>query len=157
LYHGLRAARGQLVATLDGDGQNNPADFPAMIQMLEESGVDMVTGVRVSRQDSWLRKIMSRLANGVRCFFLNDGISDSGCAIKVFRKSVVDSLIPLKTLYSFIPALAKAGGHTVVECPVDHRNRVGGETHYGLGAFLWRPFVDMMGVWWFSRRRFLDR
>lgn len=157
LYHGLRVARGNYVATLDGDGQNNPADFSAMIELLESTGADLVSGIRVNRQDSWLRKAMSRLANGVRGIFLKDGVTDSGCAIKVFRRSVVDSLIPLKTLYSFIPALAKAGGHTVAECPVDHRDRTGGETHYGLGVFLWLPFVDMLGVWWFSKRRFVEQ
>ncbi len=157
LYYGLKAAKGTLVATLDGDGQNDPADFPAMIERLNSSGADLVSGIRVNRHDSGLRKAMSRLANGVRGFMLNDGVTDSGCAIKVFRRSVVDSLIPLKTLYSFIPALASAGGHSIVECPVNHRDRVGGETHYGLGAFLWRPAVDMVGVWWFSKRRFADQ
>ena len=154
LYTGLHAARGQIVGTLDGDGQNNPADFPVLLRQLEESGVDMVTGVRIKRRDSRMRRWMSRIANHIRGAFLNDGVSDSGCAIKVFRRSVVDSLIPLQTLYSFIPALARAGGHTIVECPVDHRERHGGETHYGLGVFLWRPLVDMMGVWWFTKRRF---
>ncbi len=154
LFYGLRAARGNLVATLDGDGQNNPADFPAMIARLKQEDAGLVSGVRVHRHDSWLRRTMSRVANRVRDFFLNDGVTDSGCAIKVFRRTVVESLIPLKTLYSFIPALANAAGHRVVECPVDHRDRVGGRTHYGLRVMLWRPAVDMLGVWWFCRRRF---
>ena len=127
------------MATLDGDGQNDPADFPAMIARLRDGDVDLVSGIRIDRQDSWLRKFMSRLANRVRGVFLDDGVTDSGCAIKVFRRSVVDSLIPLRTLYSFIPALAKGAGYRIAECPVRHRDRDGGKTHYGLSVFLWRP------------------
>tara|TARA_R110000850_G_scaffold125759_12_gene244389 strand:- start:1384 stop:2151 length:768 start_codon:yes stop_codon:yes gene_type:complete len=157
LYYGLNRAFGAIVATLDGDGQNNPADFSAMIKLLECSDADLVSGVRKNRNDTWLRRTMSRVANRVRGGFLKDGVTDSGCAIKVFYRPVVDSLIPLQTLYSFIPALACAAGYKVAECQVDHRERVGGETHYGLGVMLWRPAFDMLGVWWFSRRRFAER
>ncbi|MCB1229089.1 MAG: glycosyltransferase, partial [Verrucomicrobiae bacterium] len=154
LYHGLRMARGEILVTLDGDGQNNPGDIPAMIERLESSGADLVSGVRVDRRDSRLRRWMSRLANRIRRSILDDGVTDSGCALKVFRRSVVDSLIPIRTLYSFIPALAKAAGNRIEECPVDHRERQGGQTHYGLRVMLWRPALDLLGVWWFSRRRF---
>ncbi len=156
LYYGLEQARGSLLVTLDGDGQNNPADIPAMIEQLHSSGADLVSGVRVRRRDSLLRRFMSRLANRVRGILLNDGVTDSGCALKVFHRSVTESLIPIQTLYSFIPALARAAGKKIVECPVDHRQRIGGRTHYGLSVFLWRPALDMLGVWWFSRRRFAE-
>ncbi|MCB1064232.1 MAG: glycosyltransferase family 2 protein [Verrucomicrobiae bacterium] len=157
LYYGLKHASGEIVVTLDGDGQNNPADIPALLARLKETDADLVSGVRANRQDSRLRKFLSRFANRVRGSILNDGVTDSGCALKAFRRSVIHSLIPIRTLYSFIPALAKAGGHVVTECPVDHRSRDGGISHYGLGPFLWRPALDMIGVWWFTRRSFTTR
>lgn len=156
LYYGLKLATGEILVTLDGDGQNNPADIPAMVERLQDSGADLVSGVRVHRRDSLLRRSMSRLANRVRGILLNDGVTDSGCAIKVFRRQVTGALIPIQTLYSFVPALARAAGKKIVECPVDHRPRTGGRTHYGLSVFLWRPMLDMLGVWWFSRRRFAE-
>ncbi|MHA3775362.1 glycosyltransferase [Verrucomicrobiota bacterium sgz303538] len=154
LWTGFETARGALIATLDGDGQNDPLDFEPMLQKLEESGADLVAGVRADRHDSTLRRQMSRLANRVRGALLHDQVSDTGCAIKVFRREVLRSLIPLRTLYSFIPAMAVAAGFRVVEMPVRHRARAAGESKYGLGVMLWRPALDMLGVWWFSQRRF---
>jgi dolichol-phosphate mannosyltransferase len=96
---------------------------------------------------------MSRLANRVRGALLHDGVRDSGCALKAMRREVVADLIPIRTLYSFIPALAVAAGHRVVEAPVNHRPRTSGVSSYGLRQFLWRPAVDMLGLWWFASRR----
>jgi len=155
LLVGLRLARGGIVVTLDGDGQNVPADIPAMLAALE--GADLVVGVRQGRQDSRLRLVMSRLANAIRSRFLRDGVRDAGCGLKVMRRDVVDAFIPIRTLYSFMPALAVAAGHRIAECPVQHRARRAGAAHYGLRAFAWRPLLDMLGVWWFTRRRFAGR
>ena len=152
LYWGLRRARGPRVATMDGDGQNDPADLGGLLARLDEA--DMVVGIRADRHDSWLRRQMSRLANAVRGRLLRDGMRDSGCALKVFRAEVIEALIPLATLYSFVPALAVAAGFRVVEQEVRHRSRRGGRSSYGLRAFLWRPLLDLLGVWWFTRRRF---
>ena len=138
------------VVTLDGDGQNYPGDIPRLFELLESS--ELVCGIRAERKDSWLRRSMSRLANGVRGWLLRDGVSDAGCALKVMRREVVFSLIPLKTLYSFIPAMAAAAGFRIVEAPVQHRQRHGGKTSYGLLVFLWRPLVDLMGLAWYRRR-----
>ncbi|MGK0185141.1 MAG: dolichol-phosphate mannosyltransferase [Verrucomicrobiales bacterium] len=149
LYRGFNEARGQIVVTMDGDRQNHPADFPRMLQALD-SGTDMVVGIRRNRQDSSLRRRMSRTANAVRAKFLGDGLIDSGCALKVMRRAVIDSLIPLTTLYSFIPALAIGGGHTVKEMEVTHRPRIAGASSYGLRAMLWRPIVDMLGIYWLT-------
>lgn len=154
LLAGMAKARGRLIATLDGDGQNNPADIPAMVARLGDA--DMVAGVRMRRQDSALRLGMSRLANAVRSRFLQDGVRDSGCALKVFRREVVGAFLPIRTLYSFMPALAVAAGYTVVEHPVSHRARKAGQSKYGLGMMLWRPLVDMLGVRWFQSRRILE-
>jgi len=150
LYRGLQEAAGEVVITLDGDGQNHPGDIPILLELLESS--DLVCGIRAERQDSWLRRSMSRLANTVRGWLLRDGVRDAGCALKVMRCEVVYSLIPLKTLYSFIPAMAAAAGFRIRETPVRHRARQGGRTNYGLLVFLWRPLVDLMGLAWYRRR-----
>lgn len=152
LYWGLHEARGSIVATMDGDGQNDPAGIATLLAGLDTA--DMVVGIRASRNDSWLRRKMSRLANAVRGRLLRDGVRDSGCALKVFRHAVVGSFIPIQTLYSFMPALAVAAGFCVSQREVGHRPRRGGTSSYGLWKFLWRPLVDLIGVWWFTRRRF---
>ncbi len=154
LWTAFQQASGELVATLDGDGQNDPSALQAMISHLKATNADMVAGVRAQRQDSWLRKKMSRMANRVRQIFLKDGVSDSGCALKVMRLEVCGAFIPLRTLYSFMPALAVSAGFKVVEMVVPHRARTAGVSNYGLMAMLWRPALDMIGVWWFGCRRF---
>ncbi len=152
---GLRRARGKFLVTLDGDGQNDPADIPALIAGLDSA--DMVVGIRAGRRDSFLRRAMSKLANAIRGRLLDDRMQDSGCALKVFRREVVDVLLPLKTLYSFMPALARAGGFRLAELPVGHRPRQGGKSSYGFVAFLWKPAIDLLGVWWFRKRSFARR
>src|SRR4029450_9257561 len=96
---------------------------------------------------------MSRTANRVRARVLRDGLHDSGCALKAFRREVVDAFLPIRTLYSFMPALAIGGGFRVVEAEVRHRPRTRGTSKYGLRVMLWRPFVDMIGVRWVLSRR----
>ncbi len=150
LLVGFRAAKGPIVITLDGDGQNDPADIPRLLECLQTA--DLVCGIRADRHDTWLRKIMSRWANAVRNRVLGDEMRDSGCALKVMRREVCAALIPIRTLYSFIPALAVAAGFRVAQAPVRHRARHGGISSYGLRAFLWRPFVDMLGLLWFRNR-----
>lgn len=152
LYFGLHVAVGQTIVTMDGDGQNDPADIPKLLARLPEG--DMVTGIRVNRQDSWSRRKMSRFANGIRSRILRDGVRDTGCALKVFRREVVSAFIPIRTLYSFMPAMTVAAGFKVVEEPVAHRPRLKGVSSYNLKVFLWRPVLDLLGVWWFSTRRF---
>ena len=152
LYHGLKAASAPILITMDGDGQNCPADIPGLLAKLGED--DMVVGVRLNRQDTWLRRKISRVANRVRARILSDGMIDSGCALKVFRREVVSAFLPIRTLYSFMPALAVAAGFRVTQSPVKHRPRSGGTSSYGLRVFLWRPLLDLLGVWWFCRRRF---
>ncbi|MCW5892135.1 MAG: glycosyltransferase family 2 protein [bacterium] len=157
LYAGLRHARGDLVVILDGDGQNRPEDIPFLVNMLAHDDLDLVCGIRVSRQDNVVRRFMSRLANAVRSRVLHDHVRDSGCALKVMRRTVVATLPPIRTLYSFIPAFALAAGFRVGECPVGHRPRLGGQSSYGVRAFLWRPLIDMLGVRWYLARLVLER
>lgn len=151
LFFGIHQARGDAIALLDGDGQNDPADIPALFAALD--GVDFVTGYRANRRDSTLRRWMSRLANVVRSRVLRDRVRDTGCGLKVFRREVRESLIPLRTLYSFIPAMVRAAGFRIAERPVTHRPRTRGVSKYGLWVMLWRPLLDMLGMAWFVRRR----
>lgn len=151
LYYGMKRARGQIVILLDGDGQNDPHDIPKILEPLNE--VDMTVGIRVERRDSFIRRAMSRLANAIRSRILGDGVADTGCGIKAFHRQVIDAFIPMQTLYSFIPALAVSAGYTIRQVPVRHRPRRGGKSKYGVRQFLWKPLLDMAGVWWFARRR----
>lgn len=151
LLTGLRAARGKVLATLDGDGQSVPADLPAMLDRLREA--DLVQGVRVRRHDSAVRRAMSAVANGVRRRWLQDGAHDAGCAVRVFNRRVADSLIPIRTIYSFVPACAVAAGWRVVEHPVRHRPRRSGAPHYSLAMMWWRPLFDMLALGWLAARR----
>lgn len=148
----MKLAVAPILITMDGDGQNVPTDIPRLLEALP--GFDMVAGIRAKRNDSWLRKKMSRTANAIRGIILKDGMRDSGCALKAFRREVVDSFLPMRTLYSFMPALAVAGGFRVTQLEVTHRARERGQSHYGLGVMLWRPALDMMGLWWWRHRRF---
>ena len=109
-------------------------------------------GVRARRHDVWLRLAMSRLANSVRSELLGDGLRDTGCALKAFRSEVVDAF-PLRTLYSFMGAMAVAAEFLLCQIEVAHRPRRHGQSKYGLSVFWWKPLIDTIGVLWFSRRR----
>jgi dolichol-phosphate mannosyltransferase len=151
LLCGMKRALGRIIVLMDGDGQNDPGDIPALLEPLAQ--VDMVVGIRINRQDSVIRRLMSRSANFVRRRFLKDYVSDSGCGIKAFHRKVAEAFIPMRTLYSFMPALALSAGFSLREIPVRHRPRTAGTSKYGVRQFLWKPFLDLFGVWWFTRRR----
>ncbi len=152
LWTGFKAARGAWIITMDGDGQNVPEDIALLLE-LTAAGADMAVGVRTPRNDSWLRRRMSRVANAVRSRVLGDGVSDSGCAIKVFRREIIPEFLPLKMLSAFIPALAVVAGFRVAERAVQHRERRAGKANFGLRNMAWKPAVDMIGLWWYRRRR----
>jgi dolichol-phosphate mannosyltransferase len=135
---------------LDGDGQNPPAEL-ARLWPLRDSA-DLISGARARRRDSALRRAMSRLANTVRRTLLRDGVSDTGCSLKIFRRAVVASFLPIRTLYSFIPAFAVSAGFTVREVPVDHRPRRAGMSHYGLRVMALHPLLDLLALTWMLRR-----
>ncbi len=151
LLFGFSKTTAPIIVTLDGDGQNDPHDIPRLLARLAEA--DMVVGVRVDRQDSWMRRRISRIANQVRSDLLGDGLSDAGCALKAFGREVADAFIPIRTLYSFMPALAVAAGFRVVEEPVRHRARAHGVSRYTTASFLFLPIVDFIGLRWFRARR----
>jgi dolichol-phosphate mannosyltransferase len=151
LWHGIRRARAPVVGMMDGDGQNVPADFAPLLALLD--GADLANGVRTPRNDSVARRLLSRLANAVRGRLLRDGLSDAGCALKVFRREVAGSFLPVRMLNPFMPAFAVAAGFRVVERPVRHRPRRGGQAHYTFRRMLWRPCLDLLAISWILRQR----
>jgi dolichol-phosphate mannosyltransferase len=144
LLTGLQHAHGELIFTMDGDGQNDPRDFPALVAKLEQERLDVVCGLRQNRHDSALRRAMSRLANAVRRRLLHDGVHDAGCQLRVFRREVIAALRPSPLMQSFLPAMAVAAGFRVGELPVRHHPRVRGDSKYGLGNLWWLPFRETL-------------
>ncbi len=152
LAAGLREARAALVAVLDGDGQNDPADIAALLRRLERGDVDMVNGVRRRRRDSWVRIVSSRVGNGFRNWLTGDRIRDVGCSLRVFRREFLDDVPVFKGMHRFIPTLARMRGCRVTELPVNHRPRLKGVTKYGIGNRLWVGLADTFAVRWMQRR-----
>jgi dolichol-phosphate mannosyltransferase len=152
LAAGFKAARGDIVATVDGDLQNDPADLPRLVEVLETGGHDVVSGWRRKRRDSFLRRISTRVANGVRGAFLRDGMRDSASSMKVYRRAVVQDLPVFHGMHRFFPAIAKARGFKIVEVPVNHRPRTRGTAKYGLWNRVFRATIDMFGVAWLRSR-----
>lgn len=150
LWEGFHQARGTWIAMLDGDGQNPPAEL-AKLWALRDSA-DMIAGARAERKDSALRRTMSRVANAARRAALHDGASDTGCSLKIFRRDVVRSFLPIRTMYSFLPAFAVAGGWTVREVRVAHRARTAGVSKYGLRVMALHPLLDLIALAWVLRR-----
>ncbi len=153
--NGVKAAVSSWVATLDGDGQNDPADIPAMMEMLKSSNdadLQMVAGYRKKRQDSWLKKVSSRIANGVRSRLLSDATPDTGCGLKLFARAAFLELPYFDHMHRFLPALIQRNGGKTVSVEVNHRHRVMGVSKYGLHNRLWVGIVDIFGVRWLQRR-----
>jgi dolichol-phosphate mannosyltransferase len=152
---GVRAARGAIVATLDGDGQNNPAFLPALISAIEDGGerTGLAAGQRVGRKDTGFKKIQSRIANAVRKTVLHDGTRDTGCGLKAFRREVFLALPYFDGLHRFLPALVRREGYDIVYVDVIDRPRHSGVSNYGFFDRLWIGIMDLAGVWWLIRRK----
>jgi dolichol-phosphate mannosyltransferase len=151
LWTGFRAARGPIIATLDGDLQNDPADLPRMLAELDRH--DLVCGMRLSRQDGFVRRISSRIAMGARKAALGADFRDTGCNLRVFKRSVLDGLFPFNGFHRFMPILVQGAGGKVLEVPVSHRPRVSGVSKYGVWNRLGRGILDLVGVAWLLKRR----
>jgi dolichol-phosphate mannosyltransferase len=152
---GVAAARGALVATIDGDGQNDPAFIPAMLRALEAGAprVALIAGQRVGRKASGFKKFQSRIANAVRGAVLRDGTRDTGCGLKAFRRDVFLRLPYFDGLHRFLPALVKREGFAIGYVDVVDRPRGTGVSNYGMWDRLWVGILDLAGVWWLIRRR----
>lgn len=153
---GVREARGTVIATLDGDGQNDPADILALLArwrtLRAQPAPVLIAGWRTRRRDTWLRRLSSQVANGVRSRLLGDATPDTGCGLKLFGRDDFLALPYFDHMHRFLPALVRRAGGTVVSVPVAHRPREHGQSHYGIHNRLWVGLVDMLGVMWLQRR-----
>ena len=160
---GVRAAQGTWIATLDGDGQNDPADIPKLLAVRDASAADgagegaggplLVAGYRRKRRDTWLKRVSSRVANAVRGRLLGDRTPDTGCGLKLFEREAFLALPHFDHMHRFLPALFLRAGGRVVSVEVSHRPRERGSSHYGMWNRLWVGIVDVLGVWWLISRK----
>ena len=152
---GVRAAHGAIVATLDGDGQNNPAFLPELIAAVENGGarVGLAAGQRVGRKDTGFKKFQSRAANAIRNAILHDGTRDTGCGLKAFRRDVFLMMPYFDGLHRFLPALMRREGYAIAYVDVVDRPRRSGVSNYGFFDRLWIGIMDLAGVWWLIRRK----
>ncbi len=152
MHAGIHGAKGDIIVTLDGDLQNDPADIPAMIAKLDE-GFDLVCGYRAKRKDTAFKRAQSRVANFVRSRFVGDHVRDTGCTLKVMRRDCREALLLFNGMHRFIPALIRNMDWRVTEVPVNHRPRIHGVSKYGFGNRALRATMDMFGVRWLNSRR----
>lgn len=152
---GVAAARAPIVATLDGDGQNDPSFIPALLRALKAGAprVGLVAGQRIGRRDTPFKRMQSRIANKVRASILRDGTRDTGCGLKAFRRDVFLNLPYFDGLHRFLPALFKREGFDIGYADVIDRPRRHGTSNYGFWDRLWIGILDLFGVWWLIRRR----
>lgn len=147
---GMRSVRYDKIATLDGDLQNDPADIALLLPLLRQA--DMACGIRTKRADSAWRVWISKLANAVRRKITDDGVTDTGCTLKVFRTEIADQLYFFRGAHRFMPAFARLAGYTVDETSVSHRPRVAGETKYTWYRRLYDTIPDLLGFLWMKSR-----
>ena len=156
LFTGVRAAQGAWIATLDGDGQNDPADLPMLLAARDEPGrpanLQLLTGYRRARRDRWLKRVSSRIANGVRSRLLGDATPDTGCGLKLIQRNTYLQLPFFDHMHRFLPALVQRNGGATISIDVNHRPRASGISNYGTLDRLWVGIVDLFGVMWLRRR-----
>lgn len=154
LWSAVENAEGKLIATLDADGQNDPADIPAMLQVasaLKDTHF-CIAGFRKNRKDTPWKRFQSRLANRVRQYCLHDGVPDSGCGLKIFPRDTFRQLPYFDHMHRFLPALIRRMGGTVIVHEVHHRDRLNGLSKYNAWNRMWVGIIDMIGVMWLVRR-----
>jgi glycosyltransferase involved in cell wall biosynthesis len=147
---GIKAANHDLIVTMDGDRQNDPNDIPRLVDHLLDNEFDIVSGWRVDRKDPFLKRFISRGANRLRKFLINDGIHDSGCSLKVYRTKCFEHVTLYGEMHRFIPAVLKIKGFKVGELPVNHRPREAGVTKYNFRRTI-KGFIDMISVWYWQK------
>jgi len=151
LWTGILASTAPVIATLDGDLQNEPADLPKLLEAMD--GCDFVCGVRKKRQDDWLRRVSTKVARKARHWVLKVDFCDTGCAVRVFKREVLKGLFPFNGIHRFLPVLVHSTGARTKEVPINHRQRIAGVSKYGLHNRLWRGIYDLIAVAWYQRRR----
>ena len=151
LLAGMREARGKKIVTLDSDLQNDPADIPKLLREMDH--YDMATGWRQKREDPWLKKISSKIANAVRNRLSGERIHDSACTLRAFRRECLQDIWVFNGMHRFLSTLVKMEGYRIVEVPVSHHPRRFGKSKYNIRNRLWRSFIDLLVVRWMKRRR----
>jgi len=149
---GFAGARGEWIVTIDADQQNDPADIPALMEAARDA--DVVCGVRQKREDDWVKRISSRVANGFRNWVTQDVIADAGCTFRAIRKEALREIPVFNGMHRFLPTLLRLQGFKVAEIPVNHRPRTRGESKYGIGNRMFRGLVDCFAILWFRKRCF---
>jgi glycosyltransferase involved in cell wall biosynthesis len=147
---GFKAARGQVIATIDADLQNDPEEIPRLLPMLD--GCDMVTGWRKDRHDTTFRRLQTRIANRIRNWLSDETIQDSASSLKLYKRHCVEGLKLYNGMHRFFPTLVKMRGFTVLETPVKHSPRFAGTAKYGFRNRAWRAFIDLLAVRWMKKR-----
>jgi len=148
---GFKAATGQYVITLDGDGQNDPKDIPLLIDLIKEC--DLVCGIRTKRKDSLIKRWISKTANFIRSRICDDGVQDTGCSLKVYRKDALDRIKLFHGMHRFLPALFKMEGFRIKQIPVNHRERLKGKSNYNFFNRSLNTIADLLAVRWMLKRR----
>ena len=147
---GFAAARGDVLVTLDSDLQNDPRDIPLLLERITDH--DAVVGWRGDRQDTWIRRVSSRIGNGVRNALSDDDIIDTGCTLKAYRREALSRVKLFTGMHRFLPTLLRMEGFKVCQVRVGHRPRLHGDSKYGVGNRLFRSFADLLAVRWMKRR-----
>lgn len=147
---GFKAARGQVIATIDADLQNDPEEIPRLLPLLD--GYDMIAGWRQKRHDTAMRRLQSRIANRIRNWISDEDIHDSACSLKLYKRHCLDGMQLYQGMHRFLPTLVKMRGYSVRQEPVKHSARYAGTAKYGLKNRAWRAFIDLLAVRWMKRR-----
>ncbi|MFI0434809.1 MAG: glycosyltransferase family 2 protein [Parachlamydiaceae bacterium] len=147
---GFKAAKGTFVITLDGDGQNDPQDIPKLLTLINEC--DLVCGIRTKRKDSLIKRLTSRLANAVRSRLCDDGVEDTGCSLKIYRKECLQKIKMYHGMHRFLPALFKIEGFRIKQLPVNHRERLRGKSNYHFFNRSFNTVADLFAVRWMRKR-----
>ena len=151
LWTGIQASHSDIIATLDGDLQNDPADIPQMLPSLAKA--DFVCGVRAKRRDTFVRRSSSKIARWARRSALKVDFCDTGCAMRVFKRSALAGVFPFNGFHRFLPVLVHGNGVSTLEVPVNHRPRVAGVSKYGVWNRVWRGIYDLIALSWFQKHR----
>jgi glycosyltransferase involved in cell wall biosynthesis len=153
---GFSHARGEVIVTMDADQQNDPADIPALLAALDRDTA-CVAGVRRKREDNFVRRISSRIANGFRNAITGDRIADAGCTFRALRRDALGEVLRFNGMHRFLPTILRLQGYPVKEMPVNHRPRTRGKSKYGIGNRMWRGIVDCLAMRWYRKRRLPGR